>query len=56
MGLSDEFHLPIPLGKIVHSESDFSDVRVDYDSTEKLNNGNSPLIYPFNKVRTELRF
>lgn len=56
IGLSDEFHLPIPLGKIVKTESDFSDVRVDYDSIEKLNNGNSPLIFPFNKVRTELRF
>lgn len=55
IGLSDEFHLPIPLGKIVKTETDFSDVRVNYESKEKLNNGNCPLIYPFNKVTTELR-
>jgi hypothetical protein len=55
IGLSDEFHLPVPLGRIINTESDFSDVRVDYNSEVKLNNGNSPLIFPFNKVKTELR-
>lgn len=54
IGLSDEFHLPVPLGKIIKTESDFSNVRVDYDSAEKLNNGNCPLVYPFNKVSTNL--
>lgn len=55
MGLSDEFHLPIPLGKIIKTDSDFSNVAVDYNSTERLNNGNCPLIFPFNKVTTNLR-
>ena len=54
IGISDEFHLPVPLGKIIKTESDFSNVRVNYESSEKLNNGNCPLIYPFDKVTTNL--
>ena len=54
IGLPDEMHLPVPLGKIISTESDFSTVIPDYNSEERLNNGNSPLTFPFNKVSTNL--
>jgi hypothetical protein len=55
LDLSDEFHLPIPLGRIVNTQSDYSKVSIDYNSDVKLNNGNCPLVYPFNTVTTKLR-
>jgi len=52
--IEDEMHLPVPLGRIVSTESDFSTVAVDYNSEVRLVNGNCPLVYPFNKITTKL--
>lgn len=54
-GLSDELHLPVPLGRIIDSTADFSNVETDFETDFKLSNGNAPLKGEFKNVNTLLK-
>jgi len=53
-GLEDWMHLPVPLGKLVEVNSDFSTAYMDYDSPERTSDMRPVCNYPFKEVSTKL--
>lgn len=53
-GLEDWMHLPVPLGYLVDTESDFKTAYTDYDSPERTSDNRPVMNYPFKEVSTKL--